>query len=89
MSTTAKMDSMPISTIIGMAKRNMALLILTSVKSCSEPLSASLNKRNSEAVFVKAAFMQKDKLKLRNKLAGADEKKRHLVRNQKIQRNTS
>jgi len=28
--------------------------------------------------------MQKDKLKLRNKLAGADEKKRHLVRNQKF-----
>jgi len=32
--------------------------------------------------------MQKDKLNLRNKLAGADEKKRNLVRNQKIQRNT-
>ena len=64
MSTTAKMDSIPISTIMGIANKKMALLILPSVKFCSEPLMASLNKRNREAVFVKAAFMQKENLKL-------------------------
>ena len=52
-STTASNDSIAISKIMGMDNMNIALLMLPSVKFCSSPLTACLNRRNSETVFVK------------------------------------
>ena len=47
MSTTAKMASIIISITIGTASRNIALLILPLVKSCSVPAIASLRAVNN------------------------------------------
>jgi hypothetical protein len=42
---------------MGMDKRKMARLILPSVKFCSEPFTASLNKRKIENALVVKAFI--------------------------------